>query len=53
MRQITEEQVQNILVMEFVLPVIKEAYEDCVEGKIYAGNRIFMPIRGEKNVGQW
>ncbi|MGQ3380872.1 ornithine cyclodeaminase family protein [Priestia endophytica] len=53
MRQITEEQVQNILDMELVLPAIKEAYEDCVEGKIYAGNRIFMPIRGEKNVGQW
>ncbi|MGE7904369.1 ornithine cyclodeaminase family protein [Peribacillus sp. NPDC094092] len=53
MRQITEEQVQNILEMELVLPVIKEAYEDCVKGEIHAGNRIFMPIRGEKNVGQW
>ncbi|MCR8928870.1 ornithine cyclodeaminase family protein [Priestia megaterium] len=53
MRKITEEQVQDILDMKLVLPVIREAYEDCVEGKIYAGNRIFMPIRGEKNVGQW
>lgn len=53
MQQITEQQVRDILNMEFVISTIKEAYIDCVEGRIYAGNRIFMPIRGEESVGQW
>lgn len=49
----SEEQVKQVMDMNMVISSIKEAYEDCVEGKIYAGNRIFMPIRGEENVGQW
>ncbi|MDN4084480.1 ornithine cyclodeaminase family protein [Paenibacillus polymyxa] len=53
MLQISEKSVQDTLDMKLVLPVIKKAYEDCVKQKIYAGNRIFMPIRGEENVGQW
>lgn len=53
MQQITEEYVRGVLSMDFVISTIKEAYKDAVEGKIYAGNRIFMPVRGEENVGQW
>lgn len=49
----SEEQVKQVMDMSMVISSIKEAYEDCVEGKIYAGNRIFMTIRGEENVGQW
>ncbi|MGM0168880.1 hypothetical protein IGI39_004635 [Enterococcus sp. AZ135] len=53
MLQISEEQVQNAMTMDVVVPAIREAYEDNVKGEIYAGDRIFMPIRGEENVGQW
>lgn len=49
----SEEQVKQVMNMALVIPAVKEAYQDCAEGKIYAGNRIFMPIRGEENVGQW
>lgn len=50
---VSEEQVKKVMDMKLVLTAIKEAYTDCEAGRIYAGNRIFMPIRGEKNVGQW
>ncbi len=53
MLQITENQVQEIISMEMALSALKEAYEECTEGKIYAGGRIFMPVRGQENVGQW
>lgn len=53
MLQITEKQVQDTITMEITLPVLRKAYEDNVNGKIYAGGRIFMPIRGPENVGQW
>lgn len=53
MFQITEEQVKELVSMKLVLSTVKDAYVDCTEGKIYAGNRIFMPIRGDENVGQW
>lgn len=50
---ICEEQVKKVMDMNMVLSAIKEAYKNCIEGKMYAGSRIFMPIRGEENVGQW
>lgn len=50
---INEKQVQDIITIPMMLSVLKKAYIDCEEGKIYAGNRIFMPIRGNENVGQW
>ncbi|WP_342471515.1 ornithine cyclodeaminase family protein [Metasolibacillus sp. FSL H7-0170] len=53
MLQITENQVQEIISMEMALSALREAYKECAEGKIYAGGRIFMPIRGQENVGQW
>lgn len=53
MLEINEQQVRDILDVNFVLSVVKEAHIDCANGKMYAGNRIFMPIRGESCVGQW
>ena len=53
MLQITEKEVQDSITMDMALPVLRKAYEDCVEEKIYAGGRIFMPVRGQENVGQW
>lgn len=53
MQQITESDVRQTLSMPFVLSSIKEAYKDAEAGKLYSGNRIFMPVRGEENVGQW
>lgn len=53
MLQITEKEVQDSVTTDMVLPVLRKAYEDCVEGKIYTGGRIFMPVRGQENVGQW
>lgn len=50
---IHDEQVKGLLNMKQVILAVKKAYLDCAEGKIYAGNRMFMPIRGEENVGQW
>ena len=53
MKIVSEEQVKKVMDMKLVLMAIKEAYADCEAGSVYAGNRIFMPVRGEKNVGQW
>lgn len=50
---INEKQVQDVISIKMTLPVLKRAYEDCVKGEIYAGNRVFMPVRGQENVGQW
>lgn len=50
---INEKQVQEVVTIKMTLPVLKKAYEDCVKGEIYAGNRVFMPVRGQENVGQW
>jgi ornithine cyclodeaminase/alanine dehydrogenase-like protein (mu-crystallin family) len=49
----SEEQVKQVMNIGMVISAAKEAYKDCAEGKLYAGNRIFMPVRGEENVGQW
>lgn len=53
MLRISEEQVKEILSMGKVIPTIKDAYRANVEGTFYAGDRIFMPVRDEENVGQW
>lgn len=53
MKLFSEEQVKQVLNMKMVISAIKEAYIECQQGKLYAGKRIFMPIRGEENVGQW
>lgn len=53
MKIISEEQVKTFLNMRNVIEVVKKIYLECVEGQFYAGNRIYMPIRGEENVGQW
>ncbi|SHI91045.1 ornithine cyclodeaminase [Dethiosulfatibacter aminovorans DSM 17477] len=53
MLQITEKQVQDSITMDMALPVLRNAYKDCMKGEIYAGDRIFMPLRGQENVGQW
>lgn len=50
---IDEKQVQETITMPMVFPVIQKAYEDCEKGAIYVGGRIFMPVRGEENTGQW
>jgi len=50
---ISEEQVQEIVNMKMALPIFRKAYEDCTNGKMYAGGRIVIPIRGEENCGQW
>ncbi|OTO67568.1 MULTISPECIES: ornithine cyclodeaminase family protein [unclassified Enterococcus] len=53
MRVISENQVKSFLSMRNVIDVVKKLYIESTEGKIYAGNRIYMPIRGEESVGQW
>lgn len=50
---ISEKQIEEVVTMKMALPVFRQAYEDCVNGDIYAGDRIVMPIRGEENCGQW
>lgn len=54
MKLISEKEIKNFLNMSKVIEVVRETYRACAEGKIYAGNRIFMSIRSEeKSVGQW
>lgn len=53
MQIINENQVKKFLSMGNVIDVVKKLYIENTEGEIYAGNRIYMPIRGEENVGQW
>lgn len=53
MKSISENQVKSFLNIENTIDVVKKLYLECVKDKIYAGDRIYMPIRGEKNVGQW
>jgi ornithine cyclodeaminase/alanine dehydrogenase-like protein (mu-crystallin family) len=53
MKTISEEQVKTFLNMGNVIEVVKKLYLECADRQIYAGNRIYMPIRGEENVGQW
>ncbi|HCM87610.1 MULTISPECIES: ornithine cyclodeaminase family protein [Enterococcus] len=53
MKTINEKQVKTFLSMGNVIEVVKKLYFECAEGQIRAGNRIYMPIRGEENVGQW
>ncbi|MBE9909304.1 ornithine cyclodeaminase family protein [Enterococcus casseliflavus] len=53
MKIISEEQVKNFLNIGNVIGVVKKLYLENTVGQIYAGNRIYMPIRGEENVGQW
>lgn len=48
----SEEQVKEILDVKQAISAITETYKDCVEGKIYAGERLFMPVRGDENVVQ-
>lgn len=49
----SEDQIKEIIDVKQAIKSAKETYKDCEEGKIYAGDRIYMPIRGEANVGQW
>ncbi|MEL7565077.1 MAG: hypothetical protein AAGU27_09365 [Dehalobacterium sp.] len=53
MLYITEEQVQNVITMSKALMICRKAYEDCVNGYIYAGGRVVIPVRGEENCAQW
>lgn len=53
MQLISEDQVREVLDMNFAIANITQTYKDCVAGKIYAGNRLFMPVRGQDSVGQW
>lgn len=50
---IEEKQIEGTVTMPMALPIFRKAYEDCVNGYIYAGDRIVMPIRGEENCAQW
>lgn len=50
---IEEKQIEKTVTMSMALPIFRKAYEDCVNGDIYAGDRIVMPIRGEENCAQW
>ncbi|MDY9920204.1 MAG: ornithine cyclodeaminase family protein [Synergistota bacterium] len=50
---IEEKQIEKTVTMSMALPIFRKAYEDCVKGYIYAGDRIVMPIRGEENCAQW
>lgn len=50
---IEEKQIEKTVTMSMALPIFRKAYEDCVDGYIYAGDRIVMPIRGEENCAQW
>ncbi len=53
MKQISEQQVKEILTMDLVLPAVRQTYLDCAAGNIYAGDRLFLPSRGESCTGQW
>lgn len=53
MLYITEEQAQSVITMSKALQISRKAYVDCVNGDIYAGGRIVIPIRGEENCAQW
>lgn len=53
MIQLSENDVKGALQVPETIKIVESAYKDNVAGKIYAGNRIFMPIRGEKATGQW
>ncbi|QIK69425.1 ornithine cyclodeaminase family protein [Erysipelothrix sp. HDW6C] len=50
---ITEKQIEGIVNMKMALDVFRQAYVDNVNGDIYTGERMVMPIRGEENCGQW
>lgn len=53
MIQLSEEEVRSALPMKETIDIVENAYKDNVAGKIYAGDRIYMPIRGEQATGQW
>lgn len=50
---ITEEQIQKVVNMPMALDVFRQAYLDNVNGLIYTGDRIVMPIIDVENSGQW
>lgn len=50
---IEEKQIEKTVTMSMAIPVFKKAYEDCINGHIYTGDRIVMPVRGEENCAQW
>lgn len=53
MIQISEKEVQATLKTNETIQIVEATYRDNAAGKIYAGDRIYMPIRGEKATGQW
>ena len=50
---IKEKEIEKTVTMPMALPIFRKTYEDCVNGYIYAGDRIVMPVRGEENCAQW
>lgn len=53
MLQISEKQVEQTLNADSTIQTIKEAYINNSKGKIYMPSRVYMPVRGKENVGQW
>lgn len=53
MLRISEDQVKETLSMKKAISTIEDAYRDNVAGTFYSGDRIFMPVNGKENVGQW
>lgn len=53
MIQLSEKDVETALPVRKTIDIVENAYKDNVAGKIYAGNRIYLPIRGEQSTGQW
>ncbi len=53
MLQISEDKVEKTLTVDNTIKAIKEAYINNSKGKIYMPSRVYMPVRGEENVGQW
>ena len=53
MMVIPEEQAAGVLNMQACLNTVREAYRACDKGEMYPGDRIVMPVAGDKNMGQW
>lgn len=53
MIQVSEKQVSSVLTANKTLEAIREAYKDNANGQIYMPDRMYMDIRGKKNMGQW
>lgn len=53
MKYITEAQIKEVVTMPMALDIFRQAYLENVQGLIYTGDRIVMPIIDVENSAQW